>query len=84
MAFDVFQLLNEEGIPYWADFGTLLGLCTVPLAIDHGFRRHREGDIILGDNDVDVCLPNLSEYDLDRLVSRLTQRGYRCEPVSRR
>ena len=34
---------EKENVKYWVDFGTLLGIC-------------REGDIILGDNDADVCI----------------------------
>jgi hypothetical protein len=40
---DVAQVFNAHGIAYWCDFGTLLGL-------------HREGDIILGDKDADLCV----------------------------
>lgn len=36
-------ILNDSGIKYWVDFGTLLGL-------------KRDGDIILGDNDADLPL----------------------------
>ncbi len=35
--------LNDNNIEYWVDFGTLLGL-------------HRDGDIIMGDNDCDICI----------------------------
>lgn len=40
---DTCEILGARGIRYWADFGTLLGLV-------------REGDLILGDKDVDLCL----------------------------
>jgi hypothetical protein len=39
---------EREGVRYWVDFGTLLGLW-------------RGGDIILGDNDADVCVFNDKE-----------------------
>lgn len=63
MAISAFTSLNETGIPYWVDFGTLLGI-------------HREGDIILGDNDVDVCVLEPSEEDMRRLGEHVNQRGY--------
>ena len=40
------KLINqfeENGVKYWVDFGSLLGIM-------------REGDVILGDNDGDVCI----------------------------
>lgn len=58
--------LDDEGAPYWLDFGTLLGVV-------------REGDIILGDNDVDVCVADGgAETDamLRRVARRLAPRGY--------
>ncbi len=50
---DTCALLDEREIRYWADFGTLLGLI-------------REGDLILGDKDADLCvladeLPRIAE-----------------------
>ena len=39
----VLDALEAEDVPHWVDFGTLLGIV-------------REDDIILGDNDVDICL----------------------------
>ena len=63
MAFAVFEALNAEEIPYWADFGTLLGL-------------YRNGDIILYDNDVDVCLPAVTDEALERLGTRLRAAGF--------
>ena len=43
MAKDTFSVFTESQIFYWIDFGTLLGII-------------REGDIILYDNDIDVCV----------------------------
>ena len=43
MAVSTISAFNDSGVQYWLDFGTLLGVI-------------REGDIILGDNDVDICI----------------------------
>lgn len=40
---EVCPLLDAAGIPYWADFGTLLGM-------------YREKDLILYDNDADIVV----------------------------
>ena len=45
------NFLNKNNITYWVDFGTLLGI-------------HRDGDIILGDNDADICIPSTEEKKL--------------------
>lgn len=37
------EYLNVNNVTYWVDFGTLLGL-------------HREKDIIMADNDIDICI----------------------------
>ena len=43
LAINTISIFNDVGMYYWVDFGTLLGII-------------REDDIILGDNDVDVCI----------------------------
>jgi phosphorylcholine metabolism protein LicD len=48
MAKDIILILNKYNINYWVDFGTLLGII-------------RENDIILYDNDVDICLVDTPE-----------------------
>jgi len=60
----VVPILNHAEVDYWADFGTLLGL-------------HREGDLILHDNDVDVVLldPNWKVI-IPALEGKLSDRGY--------
>jgi hypothetical protein len=40
---EVCDVLNAHGVDYWCDYGTLLGLI-------------RDGDLILGDKDADLCL----------------------------
>ena len=40
--------LEKDNIEYWVDFGTLLGI-------------ERDKDIILGDNDADICIVNTPE-----------------------
>ena len=45
------NFLNKNNITYWVDFGTLLGI-------------HRDGDIILGDHDADICIPPTEEKKL--------------------
>ena len=45
------NFLNQNNITYWVDFGTLLGI-------------HRNKDIILGDNDADICVPLSEEKKL--------------------
>jgi hypothetical protein len=62
--------LDSLDIPYFVDFGTLLGL-------------HRERDVILHDNDADVVLLD-PDFDalLPRLRQALTPQGFRvCEVV---
>ena len=48
MAKDIIPILNKYEIDYWVDFGTLLGII-------------RENDIILYDNDIDICLVDTPE-----------------------
>ena len=62
MAHDVIQALNETDITYWVDFGTLLGI-------------HREGDIILLDNDADICIPSVTKEQWRRFGARTTKMG---------
>eukprot|EP00894_Picocystis_sp_ML_P004040 jgi/Pico_ML_1/54557/g4889.t1 len=63
----VVPVLNETNVDYWADFGTLLGM-------------HREGDLILHDNDVDVVLldPDWKEI-IPALEKTLESRGYQLK-----
>ena len=43
MLYDIIESLNKNNVDYWVDYGTLLGLV-------------RDGDVILGDNDIDISL----------------------------
>jgi len=43
MLINIVNIFNKHNIYYWVDFGTLLGI-------------YREKDIILGDNDIDICI----------------------------
>ena len=45
MAVSFISALNDNDVTYWVDFGTLLGII-------------RDGDVILGDNDVDISIGN--------------------------
>ena len=49
------QILNRAKIPYYVYFGTLLGI-------------HREKDVIIGDNDADVCVPLEYAQDLEKAL----------------
>lgn len=64
IAATILPLLEEVGQPHWIDFGTLLGVM-------------REGDIIHGDWDVDVCLldddPVKTDCRLKAFADRLEQ-----------
>lgn len=48
MLINIIPILNKFNIDYWVDFGTLLGIT-------------REKDIILYDNDIDICLVDTLE-----------------------
>ena len=50
------NFLNNNQIFYWVDFGTLLGI-------------HRNNDIILGDNDADICIPSTEEHKLQTALN---------------
>jgi hypothetical protein len=60
MAINTVGVFNDVKMYYWVDFGTLLGII-------------REDDIIIGDNDVDICIR-------DDKVSHTLMRG----PVTQR
>lgn len=61
---DTCDVLNAHGIRYWCDFGTLLGLV-------------REGDLILGDKDVDLCIAADEKPRVMELQAAFATRGYR-------
>lgn len=50
---------EKENVTYWIDFGSLLGVC-------------RDGDVILGDNDGDVCI--LQDEENIEKVSRIVEK----------
>lgn len=55
---EVCPVLDSLGVPYWADFGTLLGM-------------YREKDVILHDNDADIVV---LQPDWDLLALQLRER----------
>jgi len=57
-------LLNEHGVEYWIDSGTLLGLA-------------REGGVIEGDHDIDISMWSGSEPLLEKILSAARARGYK-------
>jgi hypothetical protein len=61
---DLSSAFNASGIDYWCDFGTLLGLV-------------RDGDLILGDKDVDLSVPIEEKPRVMALAPDLAARGYR-------
>lgn len=66
MLIDIVTTFNDHGVYYWVDFGTLLGL-------------YREGGVILGDNDVDICvIDNKQTHTLmtGPVTTRLRDLGY--------
>src|SRR5262245_58467624 len=60
---DVCDVLNEHGVDYWCDFGTLLGC-------------YRENDIILRDYDVDLCMMVDQRQKVSALGDAFRSRGY--------
>ena len=63
MLFNVVKLLEEEGVEYWLDFGTLLGLV-------------RDGAIIEWDEDVDISIWQTSYDKLEKIKPKLVELGY--------
>jgi hypothetical protein len=61
---DVSAVFNENGVDYWCDFGTLLGLV-------------RDGNLILGDKDVDLSVLVGEKEHVMALAPALAERGYR-------
>jgi hypothetical protein len=69
MATTAISAFNDNGVKYWLDFSTLLGVV-------------RDGDIILGDNDVDMCIGDDAKTQLlldGPVRARLQAQGYRIE-----
>ena len=66
MLFNVVKLLEEEGVEYWLDFGTLLGLV-------------RDGAIIEWDEDVDISVWQTSYDKLEKIKPKLVEFGYKVE-----
>lgn len=65
LAIDIIKVFNEYDVDYWVDFGTLLGII-------------REDDIILGDDDVDICIVNYPENitKVEKALKKLIVEGY--------
>jgi hypothetical protein len=60
------SVFNDHDMHYWIDFGTLLGVV-------------RENNIILGDNDIDLCINDDAESHnkmLGPITNRLNVLGY--------
>lgn len=60
---DTAEVLQKRNVSYWADFGTLLGLV-------------RDGDIIPGDKDVDLCVLDDERERVMGAVDDFAARGY--------
>jgi hypothetical protein len=60
--------LDANGVDYWCDFGTLLGL-------------HREGDIIRGDKDADFCVLESEKPRLLAAAPALDAAGLRLADI---
>eukprot|EP00884_Botryococcus_braunii_P005380 jgi/Botrbrau1/14843/Bobra.0278s0013.1 len=58
MMLDICPALDQLGYDHWVDFGSLLGI-------------YRDGDLILHDNDVDICVLLEAPEDMDGLLSGL-------------
>lgn len=58
------NLLNAKDIDYWIDSGTLLGIV-------------RNGDIILGDNDIDIGIWSKSINELKNCLQTISKHDYR-------
>jgi hypothetical protein len=56
-------VLNSHGIDYWCDFGSLLGY-------------HRDGDVIWGDKDADLCIHASEKENVMRLEVAFGEAGY--------
>ena len=57
------NLLEANGIDYCVTHGTLLGL-------------HRSGDLIVHDNDIDLCVPSYSVSNLLKMIPLLEGDGF--------
>ena len=70
LLFDVSPALSQVTTDYWLDFGSLLGI-------------HRDDDLILHDNDIDLVVlePNWQELH-EQLQGRLPQYGVKLEVPS--
>lgn len=62
---ETIKILNANNVNYWVDFGTLLGIC-------------RDKDIIIGDDDADICIPSTEEAKVENALrnSSLTWRKF--------
>ena len=56
----VIPYLNKGNIEYWVDFGTLLGI-------------HRDQDIIIGDNDCDICVWKKDEDKVRPILKQIAK-----------
>lgn len=59
----VCRVLDEYDVDYWCDFGTLLGL-------------YRDGDIIGGDKDADLCILASEKPRIMTLAGEFARQGY--------
>lgn len=62
----IITLLNEHPVPYWIDFGTLLGLM-------------REGKPLEHDRDIDICIWAKDEDRLRTIIPSMKKMGYRMK-----
>jgi hypothetical protein len=61
---DTCEVLNRREVRYWCDYGTLLGLV-------------RDGDLILGDKDADLCILADQKPAVMAAAAELAALGYR-------
>jgi len=61
MYIDLIRRLNDNNVQYWTDFGTLLGIM-------------RDNDIIIGDNDADICIVPTKE-NIEKCEKVVNQMG---------